>query len=173
MLESTSDSFDSFDFRVDAAHVTLFARAVADDNPVYRDPDHPSTTALGGIIAPPTFTEVHQQFQPDFPFRPHIGHTWFGSARDAGSAPPDAQSDDAGSTLHAEQRFVYHRHVRAGDVLSACVRPGAAWQKASRSGGFLNFSETITEFTDADGLPVVTSTQVAVRTTTVVNGVEE
>jgi hypothetical protein len=163
---------EPFEFTVDASQILMFARAVGDDNPVYRDPDHPSAVAAGGTIAPPTFTETHQQFQPDFPFRPHIGRPWFGSAGDAGSPPPDAQGDTSGSTLHAEQRFTYHRHVRPGDVLRATSRPGASWEKVSRSGETLKFSEIVTDFTDISGLPVITSTQVAVRKTSAAPGVE-
>lgn len=154
---------EPFDVPVDASQIVLFARAIGDDNAVYRDPDHPATHAVGGIIAPPTFTEVHQQFQPNFQFRPHIGRKWFGSAGDSGSTPPDAVDDVAASTLHAEQHFTYHRHVHPGDTLRATSRPGATWEKTSRSGGLLKFSEIITEFTDGDGRPVITSTQVAVR----------
>lgn len=164
---------ESFDFTVDASQIMLFARAVGDDNPVYRDPAHPSSVAAGGVIAPPTFTESHQQFQPDFPFRPHIGQSWFGSARDAGSPPPDVQGDSTGSTLHAEQRFTYHRHIRPGDVLTTVARPGATWEKVNRSGDTLKFSEIVTEFTDQSGHPVITSTQVAVRKRAAAQGDED
>ena len=34
---------------------------------------------------------------------------------------------DGGGGLHAEQHYVYHRPVRAGDVLSASVREGRRW----------------------------------------------
>ena len=47
-------------------------------------------------------------------------------------------------------------------VLSATEREGRTWQKTGRS-GTLQFSEWITEYVDADGLPVVTATSVGVQ----------
>jgi acyl dehydratase len=144
-------------FPIEAGHVLAFARAIGDDNPVYRDPDSPAAQAAGGLLAPPTFTQASAQWDPDYPLRPKPGQKWYGSAAEAGTMP-------AGSGgLHAEQHFTYHRPVLVGDVLSA--RRGdtdETWSKSGRSGR-LEFTAYTTEFRDAAGELVVTVRTVSVQ----------
>jgi hypothetical protein len=143
-------------FPVEAGHVVAFARAIGDDNPVYRDPDYAAASEVGGLIAPPTFTIASAQWDPDYPLRPKPGQKWYGSGAEPGTMP------QGGGGLHAEQHFTYHRPVRVGDVLSASSRPGATWEKVGRSGRLV-FSEQITEFRDANGDLVVTARSVGVQ----------
>jgi N-terminal half of MaoC dehydratase len=82
-----------------------------------------------------------------------------GGRRD-GRRPPGGEGGGIG--LHAEQRFEYHRPLRAGDVLRWSRRPGASYEKAGRRGGRLRFQEHVTEFRDAAGELVVTSIAVSV-----------
>jgi acyl dehydratase len=151
---------DSVSFPVEAGHVMFFARAVYDDNPVYRDADHAARSEAGAILAPPTFTQVWQQFVPDYAWRPAIGKPWVGSG-----ATPSGCERPAGSAsvLHAEQHYEYHRHVRVGDVLTMTTRDGARWEKRGRR-GLLRFREFVTEFRDQDGELVVTGRTVEVET---------
>lgn len=142
-------------FPVEAGHVLMFARAIGDDNPVYRDPAYAASSEAGGLIAPPTFTIASAQWDQDYPLRPKPGQRWYGSGADAGTMPP------GGGGLHAEQHFTYHRPVRVGDVLSGSTRPGSTWEKTGRSGQLV-FREQITEFRDADGELVVTARSVGV-----------
>ena len=44
-------------FPVEASHILMFARAIGDPNPAYRDADSPEAKAAGGIVAPPTFAK--------------------------------------------------------------------------------------------------------------------
>jgi hypothetical protein len=143
-------------FPVEAGHVMMFARAIGDDNPAYRDPDSPTAREQGGLLAPPTFTQAGAQFDPDYPLRPAPGSTWFGSASGPGTMP------EGGGGLHAEQHFTYHRTVRVGDLLSATSRDGRTWEKRGRSGRLV-FAENITEFRDETGELVVTARAVGVR----------
>ena len=46
---------DEIKMPVEATHIMMFARAVGDDNPIYRDGDYAGKTEVGHIIAPPTF----------------------------------------------------------------------------------------------------------------------
>jgi hypothetical protein len=86
---------------------------------------------------------------------------WFGSAgADIGARPPG--SEGGGIGLHAEQRFEYHRPLRAGDVLTWTRRAGASYEKVGRRGGRLRFAEHVTEFRDAAGELVVTLVAVSV-----------
>ena len=154
-------------FPVEAGHILMFARAVGDDNPVYRDEDAARKTEAGGIIAPPTFVQSSAQFDPDYFLRPKIGKPWFGSGKnptgivrgEGGSA-----GGGGGGGLHAEQHFEYHRPLRAGDVLTATVKPGKTWEKEGRRSGKLVFSESVTEYRDQNGELVITARGVGVRT---------
>lgn len=171
-------------FPVEYGHVMMFARSIGDPNPVYSDPDHAASTEVGGIIAPPTFVQAGAQFDPDYGLRPHPDRPWHGSGREASGLArarrPEAPAGDGGGGggsaggggaprgggggLHAEQHYTYHRPVRVGDVLTATTRRGETWEKEGRRAGKLVFSESITEYRDAEGELVVTARSVGVRT---------
>ncbi|MGW1718325.1 FAS1-like dehydratase domain-containing protein [Streptomyces sp. NPDC002156] len=133
-------------FPVEAGHIMMFARAIGDENPAYQG---------AAPVAPPTFTMVSAQHDPDYHLRPKPGEEWFGSG-----AGPGVMAEGGGG-LHAEQHFEYHRPVRAGETLYAHFTLGRSWEKQGRSGRLL-FSERITEYRDADGEPVVSAKTVAV-----------
>ena len=159
-------------FAVEASHIMMFARAVGDGNPIYHDEEHAANTEPGSIIAPPTFVQASVQFDPDYGLRPKIGgEGWFGSGGKPTGAKPRPSSGGAsggggggGGGLHAEQRYIYHRHPKPGDVLSATSRPGKTWEKQGRRSGKLVFSESVTEYRDQNGELVVTAIGVGVRT---------
>lgn len=163
-------------FPVEAGHIMLFARSVGDPNPVYHDEEQARKSEVGGIIAPPTFVQASAQYDPDYPLRPKIGQPWFGSGREATGAAPRSGGTGSGggggggTGLHAEQHYVYHRPLRAGDVLTAVTRPGKSWEKEGRRAGKLIFGESITEYRDQNGELVVTATGVGVRTERPVGG---
>jgi hypothetical protein len=147
---------DPIEFPVEAGHILLFQRAIG-------EPD-PRTD-----LAPPTFVQASAQFDPDYPLRPKVGEPWFGSGGTPTGATKSPVSGGGGGTgLHAEQRYEYHRPVRAGDVLTATTRPGDTWTKTGRRGGTLNFVEQVTEYRDQAGELVVTATSVGVITERVV-----
>ena len=148
-------------FPVEASHILMFARAIGDDNPIYRDLDHAENTEPGSIISPPTFVQASAQFDPDYALRPKIGEAWFGSGKD----PSGVEGGGGGfSGLHAEQHYEYHRHLQPGDVLSAETKKGKSWEKEGRRSGKLSFSETITEYRDQNGELVITARSVGVKT---------
>ncbi|MEM7323626.1 MAG: MaoC family dehydratase N-terminal domain-containing protein [Actinomycetota bacterium] len=164
-------------FPVEATHILMFARSIGDQNPIYHDAEQAAATEVGHIIAPPTFVQAGAQFDPDYWLRPKPGEKWFGSGATPTGTPPAAetanQGDGDGDTggsrrsgggLHAEQHFEYHRHLTPGDVLTATVKQGESWQKQSRRGGTLTFSERITEYRDQDGELVITARSVGVQT---------
>ncbi len=158
-------------FPVEAGHILLFARAIGDDNPIYRDEAYAKGTEVGGIIAPPTFVQAAAQFDPDFPLRPRQGQPWLGSGREptgitreSGGGGSGGGGGGGGGGLHAEQHYEYHRPLRAGDVLTASTRKGDTWEKEGRRAGKLVFNESITEYRDQKGELVVTARSVGVRT---------
>jgi len=152
-------------FPVEFSHIMMFARSIGDDNPIYRDPEYAKGTALGSVIAPPTFVQAGAQFDPNYPLRPKIGHPWFGSGKEAtGVRRESGGGGGGGGGLHAEQHYEYHQPLRAGDVLTATTKPGKTWEKAGRRGGNLVFSESVTEYRNQNGELVVTARGVGVRT---------
>ncbi len=153
-------------FPVEAGHIMMFARSVGDDNQIYYDEDYARSTECEAVVAPPTFVQASAQFDPDYFLRPKVGEPWFGS----GGKPTGVVRESGGGGggggggLHAEQRYVYHRHPRVGDVLTATTKPGNKWERQSRRAGTLKFSETVTEYRDQNGELVVTATGVGVQT---------
>jgi acyl dehydratase len=161
-------------FPIEASHILMFARAVNDPNPIYSDAEYAKGTEVGGIPAPPTFTQASAQFDPDYFLRPKIGQPWFGSGKEPTGAVRRAPSGGgegrgaAAGGLHAEQHFEYHRPLLAGDVLTAETKPGKAWEREGRRGGKLHFSESVTEYRNQRGELVVTARGVGVRTERVI-----
>ena len=154
-------------FPVEAGHIMMFARSVADENPIYHDEEYAATTEPGRMIAPPTFAQSSAQFDPDYFLRPKTGEPWFGSGKEATGIQREGSGGGGGGGgggLHAEQHFEYHRHVGPGDVLSATVKPGKSWERESKRAGKLKFSETVTEYRDQNGELAITARGVAVHT---------
>ena len=159
-------------FPIEASHIMMFARSIGDGNQIYYDQDYAAEAETGGIIAPPTFVQASAQFDPDYGLRPKIGGDgWFGSGgKPTGVKPRDGDgeasrgSGGGGGGLHAEQRYIYHRHPKVGDVLTATNKPGKSWEKEGKRSGKLVFSESITEYRDQDGELVVTAIGTGVRT---------
>jgi hypothetical protein len=152
-------------FPIEAGQVLQFARAIGDENPVYTDESSPQARALGGVIAPPTFTMVADHFDPAYERRPRVGEPWFGSGRERISDAAGSQQPQAGASgFHAEQHFVYHRHPVAGERLYVTRRDGRSWEGQGRRGGRLCFRERVSEFRDAQGHPVITARWVSVTT---------
>lgn len=148
-----------FTFPVEASHILMFARSLGEQNPAFIGANDGGE--LGELTAPPTFVQAAAQFDPDFHLRPKPGATWFGSAREPGGQAGEAPSS---GNLHAEQHFEFLRPIRAGDVLSVEKREGAQWEKPSRRGGVLKFSESFSEYRDLSGALVCVSRTVVINT---------
>jgi len=150
-------------FPVESGHIMMFAAAIGDPNPVYRDPEVARAQGFDDVLAPPTFAQSSAHFDPDYVLRPKIGQPWFGSGSEP-TGTPASGGGGGGTGLHAEQHFEYARPLRAGDVLTASVRPGKAWEKEGRRAGVMKFTEMITEYRDQSGEIVVTARSVGVMT---------
>lgn len=84
-------------YEVTRVKIREFADAIGDPNPVYRDQDAAKAAGHPDVIAPPTFPIVI---------------TLGGEAL----ADPELGLNFA-LVVHGEQRFEYHRPLRAGDVV--------------------------------------------------------
>lgn len=152
---------DEIKMPVEATHIMMFARAVGDDNPIYRDAEYAKKSEVGHIIAPPTFPRAVSQFDPGYHLRIEQGVKWFGSGKN-----PTGLDGPAPSTggLHAEQHFEYHRQLKPGDQLTVTTKAGETWEKESKRAGKLMFAEKIQEYRDQNGELVITSRAVSVKT---------
>jgi hypothetical protein len=163
-------------FPIEAGHILMFARAIGDPNPIYKDPEQ--------TVAPPTFVQASAQFDEEYFLRPQPGRPWMGSAGSAsqmlaqaaaaadatggggagGGASAAGGGGGGGAGLHAEMHYEYHRVPKPGDILSATGKPGERWEKQGRRGGKLIFSENVIEYRDQHGELVVTARSVGVQT---------
>ena len=146
---------------VEASHILMFARAIGDDNAIYRDAEYAKNSEVGHIVAPPTFPRAVAQFDPDYNLRWRSNVPWFGSGKNPTGLEKPAPSTGG---LHAEQHFEYHRQAKPGDVLTVTTKKGRTWEKMSKRAGKLSFTETIMEYRDQNGELVITSRGVGVRT---------
>jgi acyl dehydratase len=88
-------------YEVTLVKVREFAAAIGDENLVYRDADAARGAGLPAVIAPPTFAYVvglasRRTLLDD----PELGLTY-------------------SRAVHGEQRFVFERPIRVGDLLTA------------------------------------------------------
>ena len=110
--------------KVEFGKIREFARAVKDDNPIYRDEAR--------CVAPPTFLMS-------------IAH-WMDLA---GTRP--GLKLDLRRVLHGEQEFEYLKPIRPGDVLSTRWRTKDVFEKPGKRGGKMLFVVGETEFTNQRG----------------------
>ena len=141
----------SFEFTIEAGAVAQFRRAIGIDG-VAND----ASSAI-----PPTFVAAWSHWDPDWVYRPRADRNWHGSGIDSGTPAPNSGS---GTSMHAEQHYVFHRDLVLGETLTVSRAPGKTWTKQSARAGTLTFSEEITTCAGADGQPVVTATRVMVVT---------
>ena len=145
--------------RLEASAIGVFARALHDDNPVFR-----STRAAaerGGFAAVPatptfTFVMAHAGADPDLQPADGIGRL----SPPGGLATEDGYSRD-GLYLHGEQHFTYHRQPVAGDVLEGRMRVSEPHVKEG-SRGRMEVTYMDTEWRDLDGAPVVSERIVSI-----------
>jgi acyl dehydratase len=93
-------------FEVGREHIRLFADAIGDDNPAYRDADHARALGHPDVVAPPTYL---------------MSVVGMAGGREA-MMDPDLGLDRR-RVVHAEERFEHARPVHPGDrlVLTATI----------------------------------------------------
>jgi hydroxyacyl-ACP dehydratase HTD2-like protein with hotdog domain len=128
-----------FIVEVEKGAIRLFADALQDENPLYRDTFLARHLGYADVIAPPTFPTS---------FRPPQRQQWMVGL-------------DEGRILAGEQYFNYERPIVAGDVLECRLHFVGVEEKVGRSG---NMQLLIQEMraVDEDGKLVVTNGRVVV-----------
>ena len=133
------------EFVVEAGKVEEFARAVGDDDPVYRDPEVAAARGFEAVPAPLTFVRT-----TDFPrYRTGEG-VELGFRHE--------------HTLHGEQAYEYDRPLVVGDTLTGETAVVNAYERDGSRGGTMTFAEVETEYRDASGERVLVSRATAIET---------
>lgn len=146
---------------IERGPVAVFADAVKDSSPLYRDPRAADTVGLRAIPVPPTYPFVMGHWGTFPEIQPEGGgQTASGMGEVLGRLLAGG-----GLLLHGEQAFEYHRPVVVGDVLVGEGKITDAYEKLSGS-STLTFVVVETLWRDdATGEPVVTArTNLLVRT---------
>jgi hypothetical protein len=137
---------------VERGQLALFADAVKELSPVYRDARAATEAGLAGIPAPPTYPFVMEHFGAYPELQPTDGPTGNPMAEVLGPLMANG-----GLILHGEQEFTYHRPVLAGDVLVGEGKVADAYRKESK-GKTMTFVVVETAWREQNtGEPVCTS----------------
>src|ERR1700683_3658486 len=112
---------------VERGQLALFADAVKEKSPIYRDARAASDAGLPAIPAPPTYPFSMGNFGVFPELQPEDAPA--GNALAEVLGPLMAKG---GIILHGEQEFTYHRPVVAGDVLVGEGRVADAYRKESK-----------------------------------------
>lgn len=90
-------------FEVAREHIRIFANAIGDPNPAYRDPEAARRLGHPDVVAPPTYLTT-------------VGLS-LAATRSGGPLTDPDLGLDFSRVVHGEQRYVHHRPVVPGDVL--------------------------------------------------------
>lgn len=138
---------------VERGHIAVFADAVRDFSPVYRDARAAAEAGLAGIPAPPTYPAVMNNFAALPELQPGGGDP---ASNPMGEVLGPLMAH-GGIILHGEQEFTYERPVLAGDVLVGEGKVVDAYRKESK-GRTMTFVVVETAWSERDsGNPVCTS----------------
>lgn len=133
------------EFVVEAGKVEEFARAVHDDNAVYRDPDAADRQGFNRIPAPLTFTRTgtFPRYQTD-------------ESVDLGFRPE--------YVVHGGHAYEYERPVFVGDVLTGETTLVDISERKGQRGGMMTIAEVETVYHDQSGERTLTERATVIET---------
>jgi len=138
---------------VERAPITQFAKAIGDENPVYRNADAARDAGFADVAVPPTFGFSVQNWGKWEELQPADGTP----ARQPMVEVMGGLMAEGGMVLHGEQEFTYHRPMVVGDRLTYRGVVRDIYQKATgdRTMTFMVIDDV---YSDEAGRPVLTST---------------
>lgn len=146
------------DLEIEAGKVEEFARAIRDDDPVYRSSEAAEDRGFDAVPAPLTFTRVSRfprYCPPDLADAERRGF-------DLGFDPRH--------TVHGEQEYVYERPLRVGETLTGTRTLVDVYRKEGDRGGRMTFAELETEYRNEAEELVVTERRTRIETAGVDEG---
>jgi hypothetical protein len=135
---------------VERGKIREFARAIQDDNPLFRGRDAASAAGFADVPAPLTYSVVQSHFSEGL------------------NLASDLDLDLA-RVLHGQSAWIYHRTPVAGDVLSGETVVANVFKKPGKQGGEMTFVEIETTYRDEGGEPVITEKMTVIETALVVS----
>lgn len=152
----------SFKIPVEAGQIMILARSLGDNNPAYRDPESPEAKAVGGIIAPPIFTELRYHYDQEAVCRARFDKPWYGSGRELTGTPgyhPHVVDypgiKDGQVMMPGEITFEYIEPIRVGDTITMTETIGDTWEKNTAAAGTLTFFAVTREYRNQHGVVAV------------------
>lgn len=121
----------AFEVQVERSMAVNFARGLDETNPVYLDREAAMAAGFRDVLTLPTFPIAMSTERVDLIF-----------------AMLSLLQLDPARILHASQRFVHHRPICVGDVLTGRKRIAAI---TDRKAGALTFVDTVLEYHNATG----------------------
>lgn len=126
-------------YEIEKGHIRLFADAIGDPNPIYRDVAAARAAGYRNIPVPPTFPTILR----------------------AGAEIRAKMNLDWRYILHGEQEFRYLGDICAGDVITARLKIADIYTKSGGSGK-MDFIVQETDCTNQDGRLVMQQRSVTV-----------
>jgi acyl dehydratase len=136
---------DEFPLPVERSKVREFARALLDDDAVYRDEDAARAVGFEGIPAPPTFAAASMHFRDDLPLFERMGL-------------------DLKRILHGESSWEYLAPVHVGDELVARRRIADISTRPGKRGGDMTLVTFEIDFVNQNGDTVLRERDVVIQT---------
>ena len=131
--------------------IALFAEAIGDPNPLYRDQDYAADSPHGGLIAPPTFVEALAPYWRRFELEAEPVTGEEGQREQPGTGGGDGWCE-----------FSWHKPVRPGDTITGFTRVTERYEKSGRRGKLV-FTPRHTVLENQHGEVVSTSRRSNVR----------
>ena len=136
-------------FRLEAGKVEEFARAIAADDPLFRDATVAATRGYDRVPAPLTYSQVSR-------FPRHTPDDIEGTGFDLGFRPA--------YVLHGEQGYEYERPLFVGDVLEGTTTLTNVFQREGDRAGTMTVVHLETEYRDQHDDRVLTERTIMLET---------
>ncbi|MGY2872899.1 acyl dehydratase [Marmoricola sp. URHA0025 HA25] len=140
----------TFDLLVEQGKILEFAKAIGEDDPVYRDADVARSRGYDGIPAPLTFSVVSAHFAD--------------ASRTGGSYLVDDLGMDMGRVVQGAHEWEYHAPVVAGTRLRGTMSLISDERKTGRRGGGMRIVVREVVYRDDTGTKVLSERLTAIET---------
>jgi acyl dehydratase len=118
------------------ASIRYFARAVGDDNPLYRDEAYARANGYDGVVAPPTLVcETNQYADRPRDDDGYAGHVW-------------AIEVPGTRLVRGGNEYTFHRALHPEDVITASWRIASIVEHVSSSGLPMLIVESVASYTN-------------------------
>lgn len=148
-------------YHIDLSRLRLFADAVMDLNPVHFDPA--ASSPWGAVVAPPLFPLHGLEAVPgSYPLSEAPAAQGREGVNEVGRDLTRLFGLPPGGGMNAGNRVQIHSLARAGERIRARSILAGARRRTGRRGGDMLFLETLNEYSETGGRPLLTERQTVV-----------